>query len=314
MINTLNIIGNIDVSQLVTGITCALLGADLGDGKFEVEEIIFANLRQQINLPLPTDDVYVVFMSGLDLQNYEKRLINLQLLSQWIAGCLGNLHDIDTSKISRVIIAGNSIQAINSTEKRTVSMTTNVIQSDENLDAVKTLDTFLSQLCQFVEVDIMPGESDPSNHVLPQKNLHMCMFPEAGIYQSMNSVTNPYDCEFGGCRIAGTSGQPITDIMRFSDIDSPVKALEACLKWNHMAPTAPDTLGCFPYYDKDPFIMETCPNVFFTANHGKFETKIIKGEDGQVVRLVAVPEFASTNTVCLLNLKDLSCVPICFTC
>ncbi|KAG8337329.1 DNA polymerase delta subunit 2 [Homalodisca vitripennis] len=31
---------------------------------------------------------------------------------------------------------------------------------------------------QFIDVDVMPGEFDPTNHTLPQQPLHYCMFPK----------------------------------------------------------------------------------------------------------------------------------------
>lgn len=40
---------------------------------------------------------------------------------------------------------------------------------------------------------------------------------------------------------------------------------------------------------------------------------LFPGEDQQRVRLISVPEFAETYTVCVLNLKNLDCFPINFT-
>lgn len=35
--------------------------------------------------------------------------------------------------------------------------------------------------------------------------------------------------------------------------------------------------GCYPFTDKDPFYVETCPHVYFVGNQDKFETRLIKG-------------------------------------
>ena len=35
--------------------------------------------------------------------------------------------------------------------------------------------------------------------------------------------------------------------------------LEDSLRWRHMAPTAPDTLACYPFYIEDPFILSETP-------------------------------------------------------
>jgi hypothetical protein len=46
------------------------------------------------------------------------------------------------------------------------------------------------------------------------------------------------------------------------------------LQWRHMAPTAPDTLSCFPLAGTDPFILESCPRVFFAGNQESFASKV----------------------------------------
>ena len=36
--------------------------------------------------------------------------------------------------------------------------------------------------------------------------------------------------------------------------------------------------GCYPFYLKDPFILEECPHVYFSGNAPTFESKVIKGQ------------------------------------
>lgn len=73
-----------------------------------------------------------------------------------------------------------------------------------------------------------------------------------------------------------------------------------------------DTLGCYPFENEDPFIIHSCPNVFFAGNQPEFDTKLIEGDDGQIVRLVLVPSFYTTQTIVLVNLDTLDCQPIQF--
>ncbi|GJQ85442.1 hypothetical protein Trydic_g23867 [Trypoxylus dichotomus] len=254
---------------VVTGITCALLGRDKGDGKFEVIDYTFANYRPQIEKPIIENDVYVVLLSGLDLSHLEKSSLSIRLLVNWLSGFLGDINGVCTTEIARVIIAGNSVKTASDDGQMKFTMSVHSHQKNEVVDAIKTLDMFLLELCQVIDVDLMPGCNDPSNFVLPQKSLHHYLV-------------------------------------------EPIDALENCLKWNHMAPTAPDTLACYPYYDNDPFIVEDCPHVFFAGNQKKFETKLVAGSDGQVIRLVCVPEFSSSFTAAILNLRNLECTPITF--
>ena len=108
----------------------------------------------------------------------------------------------------------------------------------------------------------------------------------------------------------------------------------------HIAPTAPDTLPCFPFDDKDPFVMEETPDVFFAGNQPRLETGVMTwkeassgagagagkaapsqggvgggggGGGGGTCRLVALPSFAKTGTVVLVNLRDLACHPLTFS-
>ncbi|XP_060521771.1 DNA polymerase delta subunit 2 [Cylas formicarius] len=305
-----HIVGNINDKKLITGITCALLGRDVGKGKFEVEDHIFAGYREQIGRPLISESIFVLFLSGLDFFNHGNIIPNLQLLYYWLTGMLGDIDSV--SKLCRIIIAGNSVRTEAEKIKPSISMVSRISQSPDSMDAVKSFDQFLMQLCQLVEVDIMPGQYDPSNHVLPQKPMHHCMFPKASAYLTCNQVSNPYLCEIAGVKILGTSGQPVRDIMRFSEIIDPLEVMENCLKWNHIAPTAPDTLGCFPYYDKDPFIIVDCPHVFFSGNQDKFSYRMCKGNDGQKVCLLALPRFNETLQAALLDLKTLDCKSISF--
>lgn len=175
------------------------------------------------------------------------------------------------------MIAGNSVRSQPERKQPTISLISRTVVANDTVEAVKLLDCFLLQLSQVIDVDVMPGKNDPANHILPQHPMHHCLFPKAIEYKSLHNVPNPYECLMDGVRILGTSGQPVTDIMAFSEIDEPVDALECCLKWGHMAPTAPDTLGCYPYYESDPFILECCPHVMFAGNQEKFQTKLAYG-------------------------------------
>ena len=123
------------------------------------------------------------------------------------------------------------------------------------MEAVETLDTVLEQFTSGLDVDLMPGENDPANQNLPQQPLHWCLFPKATKYSCLKTVPNPHMFEVDGHLFLGTSGQNIDDILRNSDMKNPLDAMEAILKWSHIAPTCPDTLGSFPFDRTDPFVI-----------------------------------------------------------
>ena len=72
--------------------------------------------------------------------------------------------------------------------------------------------------------------------------------------------------EFFRCDFLGSAGQPLDDMMRYVPGDDRLGALVESLKFRHLAPTAPDTLGCCPFTTTDPFVLKECPHVYFAAN------------------------------------------------
>ena len=63
-------------------------------------------------------------------------------------------------------------------------------------------------------------------------------------------------------------------------------------------------VGCYPYQSDDPFVLSSCPHVFFVGSQPRFETRLIHGLAGQTVRIIAVPKFKETGEVVLVDLDD----------
>lgn len=49
-------------------------------------------------------------------------------------------------------------------------------------------------------------------------------------------------------RVLGTAGQNINDIYKVSSFEDCLEILEHTMKWGHIAPTAPDTLGTILFW------------------------------------------------------------------
>lgn len=302
--------GNIDVHSHVTGIVVALLG-EQENGKFFVKDIAYTSVLSEIERPLLQDDKYIVLISGLGLCENSDILLPLQLLIDTVTGFLGEQYEQQrAAKIVRFIIAGNFL----SEDKKDSEFITKIKYTTRKnkpagIDGVKILDDMLAQLASSVIVDIMPGEFDPANHLMPQQPLHPCLFPNARKFSTLHNVTNPYDFSVDGIRILGISGQNVQDIQRYSQLNDPLICLEKILEWGHLAPTSPDTLDCYPFYNEDPFILNECPHVMFVGNQLEYDSKIYKGPSGQLIKLVSVPKFYKSSSCILLNLKTLECCP-----
>lgn len=232
----------------------------------------------------------------------------LELLQQWLYGNLDSFDgaaDWEAASVVRVIVAGNSVRS--SVEQRQRSNQMRRPESDETLRSVMAVDEILSNWTRSVHVDLMSGEFDPSNYMLPQQPMHHCMFPKCAPSKNFRAVTNPYRLQLADRQIVGTSGQNVDDVMRFTRITEPLEALRSCLKWSHLAPTAPDSLPCFPYYEKDPFVLDECPHIMFVGNANRFATDLHVGPDGQRTRLICVPAFAKERSVAVVNVRTLDC-------
>lgn len=301
-VQRIQLIGNIDIPTLVTGLVVAVLGKACEGGKFDVEETCFAGLPDPDPREGPSEDRYLLLVSGLELSKATDHLLPLELMVDYITGHLGCPEEqAEVTSICRVIIAGNSIH--NTAGEKG--------QSDL-VKVVKELDDLLMQIASSCPVDLMAGEFDPTNHLLPQQPFHPCVLPKARSYSTMHGVTNPYECEVGGRVLLGTSGQNVENVSRCSNLQDPLDVLQKLCEWGHLAPTAPDTLSTYPYYKEEPFIMTQCPDVFFVGNQEAFTSKVVE-VSGQKVMLVSVPKFNTTSTCVLVNLRTLECQPLEFS-
>ena len=88
-----------------------------------------------------------------------------------------------------------------------------------------------------LDVDIMPGEFDPSNLMLPQQPLHHAMFTKTiSRYTSkhFHSCTNPYQFKIDQISLLGTSGQFIDDIRRSTNLEDSIELMKLTLASGHL--------------------------------------------------------------------------------
>ncbi|EWC46283.1 hypothetical protein DRE_04454 [Drechslerella stenobrocha 248] len=332
----IRLIGNtINREMLVTGCVIAVMGTETAGGEFEVGDIILPELPPQSPRPPPASmppgkKRYVGLVSGLNITGNVHESIETHLLTEYLLGETGGPEDrAQSSSISRLIIAGNSLadsqahavdeaagssSAAGAAGARPKHKKYGYDAAAYNPKPTTTLDSLMADLCTSISVTLMPGESDPANTSLPQQKMHPTMFPAAKYYTGSTFIptTNPSACEIDGVRFLGTSGQTIDDIFKYVDSNDRLGMMERTLRWRHVAPTAPDTLWCFPFQDVDKFIVEDCPHVYFVGNQPEFGTRLAYGPKDQVVRLVALPKFSETGELVLLDLDTLECELVSF--
>jgi DNA polymerase delta subunit 2 len=214
---------------------------------------------------------------------------------------------------------------------------------------LQTLSGYLKELSRMVVVEMMPGENDPAGATIPQQGVPVGMFgmrreevdeqgeyinaSESGGERAMGggfrSLTNPAWIGVSDTLLLGTSGQPLDDIFKYLESEDRMGMAKATLcDWRHMAPTAPDTLWCHPYFDTDPFIITQRPDIYFIGNQPSFQTALISSsskttsksksttastkspsdeekEKERKTRIILLPRFSKTGEVVLVNTKSL---------
>ena len=291
-----------------------------------------------------TSSSFVLFVSGLSLGGGNaKTTLALQMLADFLAGRLGSNDDAQlASRVTRVIVCGNSVVSTEVLQAGSVSKDApswvanskaNAAKlAQENIAPIREFDALLAQALSSVPVDLMPGSDDPSSLTLPQQPLHPCLLPQSSRYSSLSLVTNPNESRVGGLLLLGHSGAPVADIVRQTllvpstsgtemAVDGAgegegskdaagrhfLQVLHNTLRWGHLAPTGPDSLPFYPFVESDPFVLNPAamPHVLFAGNAPSFATEMGETLDGHKYRVLAVPSFASTGTVVLLDLANL---------
>ncbi|ORX57896.1 hypothetical protein BCR36DRAFT_580462 [Piromyces finnis] len=294
---------------------------------------------------------YIAFLSGLEIGNEAYDSLKTQLLFEYLTGELGCFADqVHASQIIRVIIAGNLITKYQRTKEEIKKARLyghfECKSATDYQSYLQQLDMLLSTLSSSVPIDIMPGDNDPSNRSFPQQPLHSSIFKNTNLSDACYMATNPHLCDIDNLSILGTSGQNINDILRYTDIkvdeddeeqekdikaeedkmsvdenekemndsvkEEPIDMAERTLKWQHLVPTAPDTLPSYPFKDNDPFVIESLPNVYFIGNQNKFAQRLIEGPNNAKTRIIMIPSFIKTHQLVLLNVHTLECFTIKF--
>ena len=323
----------VDAGRFVTGVVCACVGRATSKGEFEVEDVVvhaaprFVGAAAEAATSDAAATKYVCIVSGFEIGgrgSTEEAAARNQMFIDYVTGATVmngvEAGDSDAAKIVRVVVAGGALDLKTSGGEEGASTA--------NANApLKELDLMFTEIASAVPVDVMSGKTDPTNKAMPQQPLHPVYFPEATRYEkTMRLATNPHEFVVDGTLFLGTSGQNIDDILKFSTISEDdasstfsgdvaakksVAALAQTLRWQHVAPSAPDTLACYPFKDRDPFVIDTTPRVYFAGCQNAFGCERVAFERGETL-VVSVPTFSTTGCAVLVDCATLECRPVRF--
>jgi DNA polymerase delta subunit 2 len=263
----------------------------------------------------------------------------------------GPEEQVSPSQISRLIIAGNSFASMGASGEHDgqtkkpvrsqihivsmIVLIASISQRRYGYDSATfsphptiNFSALLLDLARTMPVHLLPGSSDPSGTILPQQPFPRAMFGAASAFSTFFCETNPTYIHIASgseyepqtesrISISRTllvnSGQPLNDMFKYlpSPPSTRLSLAESTLRWRHMAPTAPDTLWCHPFFAKEPFVILETPDLYVIGNQPRFQTRMVAGnpnEDGsgdKRCRVVLVPRFAETGVLVLVNLRTL---------
>ncbi|SBT34624.1 DNA polymerase epsilon subunit b, putative [Plasmodium ovale wallikeri] len=280
--------GNINSDYYITGLTIIIKGTGMSNGSLYVDELIYA-YTPKVEIPkcISDDDKYILFVSGLYINELNKNVNNISLLRNFILGLHGDKNVCQN--LLRLVVVGNSLSNIN---------------NDEN--DMNSIDTFFFSLCSAVYIDLMPGEKDPSDANLPQQPFPNLFFKKAKNCNSFQCVTNPYLFSVDNVNICCMSGEPVNNIVSYSK-NTKMNALKMIAKSRILSPTSPDTLGCYPFTKNDPFCLHddnTYPHIFVNGNCSELEVEYMQDEK-QLPLLVCLPSFDIIPKALLINIKNM---------
>ena len=341
----------VNVGELVTGVSAVCKGRVDEKGDFIVDSMVFAtpsSSATKSTTKVEDDDeepTYACLISGLNFGASPLNDVRASMLSEYIEGSLGD--EKRAGGISQVLVCGDLVSSKTREEvhgEKGAKPTTNgeggthaETKKKATLSSIQKADAFLSKVCEMVPVDLMPGSSDPTNSALPQQPIHSCFLPNAARFEgsTLKKATNPHEFQISPSSSSaastssrtflGTSGQNVRDCLQITSSGIGLKektseekakaaldVMERFLNWGHIAPSAPDTLACYPFKDMDPFVLTKIPDVFFAGCQSAFGSREIVVASQKSV-LVSVPSFSETGSVVLLNLKTLKAEEVTFT-
>jgi len=326
---------------LVTGVIAGVLGIETAGGDFEVLDVCFAGSASPEDHDKNNDEgsmqidessgdpseEYLAIVSGLDLGSSNSSELHLQMLAEFLSGeDTEHSEGAFASRITRLVIAGNSLAPLDLTEDDTKERKKRHSTGVAKPHPIHDLSNLLADIARSMPIHLLAGSTDPSGIILPQQPLPRAMFGDASAYASFSCETNPTYLRIGiGAddelnsngsssshaeeqtrTILISSGQPLNDLSTYvPESTTRLDLARSILQWRHVAPTAPDTLWCHPFFTTDPFAIRHAPDIYLHGCQPHFATRLVR-TDGSRCRIVLVPSFAESGTLVLVGLKSLS--------
>ncbi|OSD02849.1 hypothetical protein PYCCODRAFT_1410345 [Trametes coccinea BRFM310] len=205
---------------LVTGVIMGALGIETHNGDFEVVDLCYPGMAPQPSLgsqwpasgsrddAMDVDDLssagssasdeWIALVSGLEIGSANPADGQIQMLAEYLSAELGGTQDqSQAARISRLIIAGNSLGALTGSAVKVEAESERKPKryghdsSSFTAHPTHNLAAHLTDVCRSMPVHLLPGPSDPAAAILPQQPIPRAMFGGASHYATFFNETNP---------------------------------------------------------------------------------------------------------------------------
>ena len=160
-----------------------------------------------------------------------------------------------------------------------------------------------------MEVFLIPGDSDPTEKLLPQKPFQPILFPLLSKRPWSHSYHNP-------CRLklklfsqtAGqsldlvlSSGSNVEEVRKYLSSESALVVGESMLKWGHLNPASSDVYPTQMDLDSvDPMVIQdSLPNFYVIGNQDKFGIREFQG-----TQVISLPSFSQSHQIATIQISD----------
>ncbi|KAF8305344.1 hypothetical protein DL93DRAFT_358754 [Clavulina sp. PMI_390] len=331
---------------LVTGVIMACLGMESSVGEFEVLDICFAGMaknaeadkgkekedeRMEIDGEISPKGKWIALVSGLDISSSDiqpgdevasSAELRLQMLVEYLKGEFGGEEDQKMSKeCGAVVILGNSLDIPRKSADDAKNAKRYNQQATYDPAPLAQLSSTLKDLASSIPIHLLPGATDPAGAILPQQPMPRAMFgfePGVGIVSGVfQCECNPAWIDLGvGNGLLATSGQNLDDVFKYLESEDRLGMARAMMQWRHIAPTCPDTLWCYPFFDGDPFLLDYSPGIYAVGNQPSFASSLVESEvypgDDETsdahrarTRVILVPRFSTSGEVVFVHSTSL---------
>lgn len=273
---------------LMTGVSVALLGFErASDGVFCVEDVCAAGVPAQPPAR-PRSPIAVAMLCGVSYGS--DATLDAQLV----------MHQLTSTPLDCILVVGSVLREppqYEDTEQRMRFGAINYRLDTTHFSSFSETIKWTLQENNCDRIVLVPGLGDPTNASIPQQPIPVGIFPGCHRYWEEGRLvlaTNPALFLLDQVRFLVLPSQSVNDAKWYTGLDSldteaAFQVIATILRCRHLAPTAPDSICCYPSFERDPFVLapeSSFPQVVVCGGQAEFAYRQVEG-----IHVILLPDF-----------------------